>query len=88
MLLDSMLERIKAEKTVNVYEFLTGLRRRRVLMVQTLVCSHLLHLLSSLFPVEKCIQSACLLIQLGHLSFYFSCIVSVIEHLDNMSLCV
>ncbi|CAI8032659.1 Receptor-type tyrosine-protein phosphatase F [Geodia barretti] len=36
MLLDSMLERIKAEKTVNVYEFLTGLRRRRVLMVQTL----------------------------------------------------
>jgi protein tyrosine phosphatase len=31
-----MLERIKAEKTVNVYEFLVGLRKKRVLMVQTL----------------------------------------------------
>ena len=51
MLLDSMLERIKTEKTVNVYEFLTGLRRKRVLMVQTLVCSHLLLLL--LLPVEN-----------------------------------
>ena len=37
ILLDSMLERIKAEKTVNVYEFLMGLRQKRVLMVQTLV---------------------------------------------------
>ena len=37
ILLDSMLERIKAEKTVNVYEFLVGLRKKRVLMVQTLV---------------------------------------------------
>ena len=37
ILLDSMLERIKAEKTVNVYAFLVGLRKKRVLMVQTLV---------------------------------------------------
>ena len=37
ILLDSMLERIKAEKTINVYEFLMGLRQKRVLMVQTLV---------------------------------------------------
>ena len=37
ILLDSMLERIKEEKTVNVYEFLVGLRKKRVLMVQTLV---------------------------------------------------
>ena len=37
ILLDSMLERIKAEKTVNVYEFLVGLRQKRVFMVQTLV---------------------------------------------------
>ena len=36
-LLYSMLERIKAEKTVNVYEFLMGLRQKRVLKVQTLV---------------------------------------------------
>ena len=39
ILLDSMLERIKAEGTVNVYEFLVGLRRKRVVMVQTVVSS-------------------------------------------------
>ena len=37
ILLDSMLERIKAEQTVNVYEFLVQLRKKRVLMVQTMV---------------------------------------------------
>ena len=37
VLLDSMLERIQEENTVNVYEFLVSLRKRRVLMVQTLV---------------------------------------------------
>ena len=52
ILLDSMLERIKIEKTVNVYEFLCGLRRRRVLMVQTLVCSCLPLFLYS-FPFGK-----------------------------------
>ena len=52
ILLDSMLERIKIEKTVNVYEFLCGLRRRRVLMVQTLVCSCLPLFLIS-FPFGK-----------------------------------
>ena len=35
--LDAMLERIKADKTVNVYEFVRNMRQRRVLMVQTLV---------------------------------------------------
>jgi protein tyrosine phosphatase len=35
--LDAMLERIKAEKSVNVYEFVWNMRQRRVLMVQTLV---------------------------------------------------
>ena len=37
VLLDSMLERIKSEDSVNVYEFLFNLRSKRVLMVQTLV---------------------------------------------------
>ena len=37
ILLDSMLERMKVEDTVNVYEFLHNMRARRVLMVQTLV---------------------------------------------------
>ena len=35
--LDAMLERIKGDKTVNVYEFVRNMRQRRVLMVQTLV---------------------------------------------------
>ena len=37
ILLDSMLERMKAENTVNVYEFLHNMRTKRVLMVQTQV---------------------------------------------------
>ena len=36
ILLDSMLERMKAEDTVNVYEFLRNMRAKRVFMVQTL----------------------------------------------------
>ena len=39
--LDAMLERIKAEKSVNVYEFVRNMRQRRVLMVQTLVFTHI-----------------------------------------------
>ena len=35
--LDAMLESIRTEKDVNVYEFLSGLRKKRILMVQTLV---------------------------------------------------
>ena len=35
--LDSMLERIKAENTINIYEFVFNLRKQRVLMVQTVV---------------------------------------------------
>ena len=37
ILLDSMLERMKAEETVNVYEYLRNMRAKRVFMVQTLV---------------------------------------------------
>ena len=37
--LDSMLKRIKAEKSVNVYQHIWNMRQRRVLMVQTLVSS-------------------------------------------------
>ena len=35
--LDYMLERLKTENTVNIYEFVSSLRKQRVLMVQTLV---------------------------------------------------
>ena len=37
ILLDSMLERIKEQNSINVYELLVSLCERRVLMVQTLV---------------------------------------------------
>ena len=35
--LDTMLERINVEKSINIFEFVTNLRKQRVLMVQTLV---------------------------------------------------
>ena len=37
ILLDSMLERMKVEDSVNVYEFLRNMRTQRFMMVQTLV---------------------------------------------------
>ena len=37
IVLDSMLERMEKEKTVNVYDFLTNMRRKRIQMVQTQV---------------------------------------------------
>ena len=37
ILLDSMLERMKKEDTVNVYEFLCNMRAKRALMVQSQV---------------------------------------------------
>ena len=37
ILLDSMLEKMREENSLNVYECLVNLRKRRVLMVQTLV---------------------------------------------------
>ena len=40
--LDSMLERIKAEDSLNIYEFVSTLRKQRVLMVQTAVSANLL----------------------------------------------
>jgi protein tyrosine phosphatase len=38
--LDSMLERIKTENSVNIFEFVSNLRKQRVLMVQTSVSWH------------------------------------------------
>ena len=35
--IDYMLERIKTEKNINIYEFVDGLRKQRVWMVQTMV---------------------------------------------------
>ena len=35
--LDYMLERIKSERSINIYQFISELRKQRVLMVQTLV---------------------------------------------------
>ncbi len=35
--LDYMLERIKSERSINIYQFISELRKLRVLMVQTLV---------------------------------------------------
>ena len=44
ILLDSMLEKMREENSLNVYECLVNLRKRRVLMVQTLVLLHKSHL--------------------------------------------
>ena len=35
--LDAILERINVEKFINIFEFVTNLRKQRVLIVQTLV---------------------------------------------------
>ena len=40
ILLDSMLEKMREDNSLNVYECLVNLRKRRVLMVQTLVLLH------------------------------------------------
>ena len=37
LVLDSMLQRIKTEENINIFEFVTRLRAQRVLMVQTQV---------------------------------------------------
>ena len=37
IVLDSMMERMKSEDTLNIYEFVNHLRTQRVLMVQTQV---------------------------------------------------
>jgi netrin-G3 ligand len=39
--LDSMLERIKTDDTINIYEFVSKLRKQRVLMVQTSVRTYI-----------------------------------------------
>ena len=46
--LDYMLERIKHEQSINVYEYVSGLRQQRVLMVQSLVRILLQHELASI----------------------------------------
>ena len=58
ILLDSMLEKMREENSLNVYECLVNLRKRRVLMVQTLVLLHKSHLnfqisFATLFFVRK-----------------------------------
>ena len=45
--LDYMLERIKHEQSINVYEYVSGLRKQRVLMVQSLVRLLLQHELAT-----------------------------------------
>ena len=35
IVLDSMLERMKCERSLNVYEFICEMRKKRILMVQT-----------------------------------------------------
>ena len=45
IVLDSMLERMKTEDTLNIYAFVKGLRKQRVLMVQTQVQPHIILLL-------------------------------------------
>ena len=40
IVLDSMLQRMKTEENLNIYEFLKQLRAQRVLMVQTQVYYH------------------------------------------------
>ena len=40
IVLDSMLERMKTEDTLNIYDFVKHLRNQRVLMVQTQVSSY------------------------------------------------
>ena len=40
IVLDSMMERMKTEDTLNIYDFVKQLREQRVLMVQTLVRVH------------------------------------------------
>ena len=39
MVVDSMLDRIKAENTIDIFNFVAYLRTRRTAMVQTEVCS-------------------------------------------------
>ena len=39
MVIDSMLDRIKAENSIDIYNFVAYLRTRRTAMVQTEVCT-------------------------------------------------
>ena len=67
ILLDSMLERMKAEDTVNVYEFLRNMRAKRVFMVQTLVCEYTMLITITTVISPKCVQLVCALLFLFRL---------------------
>ena len=62
IVLDTMIERMKVEDTLNVYDFVKELREQRVLMVQTLVrpqhmhlkIAHMIRSLNSNFRVSTC----------------------------------
>ena len=54
--LDSMMERIKMEDSINIFEFVTNLRKQRVLMVQTSVS--LMHEMAQLLT-ESDVQNMC-----------------------------
>ena len=54
--LDSMMERIKTEDSINIFEFVTNLRKQRVLMVQTSVS--LMHEMAQLLT-ESEVQNMC-----------------------------
>ena len=97
ILLDSMLERIKAEKTVNVYEFLMGLRQKRVLMVQTLVyynptymiCVYIVLLMTSCYIQAQYVfvhDALCEVIQCGDTEILASRLSSTVENMaQNIS---
>ena len=53
--LDSMMERIKTEDTINIFEFVRDLRQQRVLMVQTSVSFLLQRLcMVAIASIEAC----------------------------------
>ena len=47
MVIDSMLDRIKAESTIDIFNFVAYLRTRRTAMVQTEVCNTYYYMASS-----------------------------------------
>ena len=51
MVIDSMLDRIKAENTIDIFNFVAYLRTRRTAMVQTEVCSEFV---MRCFPANTC----------------------------------
>ena len=75
--LDYMLERIKSERSINIYQFISELRKQRVLMVQTLV---------SIPDDINWIQTCCTDISLLKNNWiYMACLISMnFKLIDNM----